>query len=94
MIWPTSPVLCCKEYTVICRIDCERSAGIFIVIVSRDAGGTGGILRSGAVISRHQAVADLRNVKPSIVSCHGQPFNTRCLNQVFSGRTRRDVDSV
>ena len=64
------------------------------LLFQMDAGGTGGILRSGTGVSRHQAFAELRDVAHSVIFRHGQSFNSRCLVPLFSGRTHRVVESV
>jgi len=77
-----------------CRTGGERGAGNFIAVFSRDSGRTGGILRRGLGVSRHQAVAELRDVAPSVIFRHGESFNSGCLDPLFSGRTHRVVESV
>ena len=76
------------------RSDGECGIGIVITIFSRDFSGTGGILRSGNGLSRHQTVAEYRDVAHPVIFRHGERFNSRCLDPLLPGRAHRVVESV
>ena len=77
-----------------CRPDGECGIGIVIAVFSRDSSGTGGILRSGDGLSRHQTVAEYRDVAHPVIFRHGEPFNSRCLDPLLPGRAHRVVESL
>ena len=76
------------------RPDGQCGIGIVIAIFSRDSSGAGDILRSGNGLSCHQTVAEYRDVTHPVIFCHGEPFNTRCLDPLLPGRAHRVVESV
>ena len=76
------------------RVGGKCGTGTVIAVFSRDSGGASGILCSGSGVSRHTAVAELRDVAPSVIFRHGESFNSRCLDPLLSGRTHRVVESV
>ena len=76
------------------RPDGEYGVGTVIAVFSRNSRGTGGILRGGNGLSRHQTVAEYRDVADPVIFRHGEPFNSRCLDPLLSGRAHRVVESI